>query len=440
MPISSDSISKFISIRKNLLKRISTILIIKITGIALEFATHLSIARYLGIQHYGTFIYAFTWIALLAPLSALGFDAAAIRFIPQYSAHSHYGALRGFILYSFKKVTFTSLLLASVTVIASLIIFQSGQKPFLKASLLLGAPLVPLLAWARLRQGLLRGFKYPVLAELPDIVIRPLIILTLILIAVLLGWPAHTADNIMLAFMIAVATSSLFGFYWISQQLTLSTKNATSEYTDVHIWKKVCLSLLAIAGTQIIYGQTDILMIGSMLDTTAAGIYAASARLAGFIGFGLIAVNTLVAPMASELYTKKDLKQLQSLLTFTVRLAFAFALIVGIFISSLATILLGLFGDEFVGGRFALYILLVGNLSSVAAGSVGFLSISTGYHFQAAIIMALGAIMNILLNAILIPILGIEGGAIATAISTFTWNLLLLRLVHSRLGLWPCIK
>ena len=48
-------------------------------------------------------------------------------------------------------------------------------------------------------------------------------------------------------------------------------------------------------------------------------------------------------------------------------------------------------------------------------------------------------LLNIALNATLIPMYGIEGAAIATAISLVTWNLLLWCWVTYRLGLQPGI-
>ena len=51
-------------------------------------------------------------------------------------------------------------------------------------------------------------------------------------------------------------------------------------------------------------------------------------------------------------------------------------------------------------------------------------------------IMVLVAAMNIGLNMLLIPVLGIEGGAIASMISVATWNLGMLVAVRTMLLFW----
>jgi O-antigen/teichoic acid export membrane protein len=50
-----------------------------------------------------------------------------------------------------------------------------------------------------------------------------------------------------------------------------------------------------------------------------------------------------------------------------------------------------------------------------------------------------GALLNVVLNAVLIPPFGLLGAAVATAIATATWNLWMLVEVHRRHGLNPTV-
>ena len=59
----------------------------------------------------------------------------------------------------------------------------------------------------------------------------------------------------------------------------------------------------------------------------------------------------------------------------------------------------------------------------------------TGHQNLTARILALGAVLNVLLNLVLVPRLGLEGGAVATTVALAAWNAMAVWAVWSRLGL-----
>jgi len=54
---------------------------------------------------------------------------------------------------------------------------------------------------------------------------------------------------------------------------------------------------------------------------------------------------------------------------------------------------------------------------------------------QAGAIFAVSAAVNIILNAFLIPLLGLRGAAISTAFTTVFWNITMLAYVQQRIGI-----
>jgi O-antigen/teichoic acid export membrane protein len=83
---------------------------------------------------------------------------------------------------------------------------------------------------------------------------------------------------------------------------------------------------------------------------------------------------------------------------------------------------LSLFGEEFKTGSIALIILCFIHLINSAVGSVGIIMQMTGKQKQYQYIAIISLGINLLLNFILIPQYGINGAAIATAISLSLWN------------------
>ena len=179
----------------------------------------------------------------------------------------------------------------------------------------------------------------------------------------------------------------------------------------------------------LVANQTDTIMIGIIIGTEQAGVYNVASRIAGLTAFVLLAINTFLAPLISELYTKQENSELQTLVRAGARIAAVVSLLVVIGLIVLGKVLLGLFGEGFANGYSPLVILAVSQFINALAGSVGLIMIMTGYEAQATKIITGSAVLNIVLNLALIPMFGIVGAAIATTITTILWNFLMFRFV-----------
>lgn len=83
--------------------------------------------------------------------------------------------------------------------------------------------------------------------------------------------------------------------------------------------------------------------------------------------------------------------------------------------------------------------LILGQLVNVGSGSVGYLLLMTGHQSQAALVMSVTAIVNIVLNLVMIHWFGIFGAGLATALSLVLWNVWLHAIVVKRLNVHPSI-
>ena len=70
-----------------------------------------------------------------------------------------------------------------------------------------------------------------------------------------------------------------------------------------------------------------------------------------------------------------------------------------------------------------------------AAGPVGYIMALSGHERVSAKVFGASAALNLVLNAIGIPVLGMEGAAIATAVTMAFWNVWLILEVRRRLGI-----
>ena len=81
-------------------------------------------------------------------------------------------------------------------------------------------------------------------------------------------------------------------------------------------------------------------------------------------------------------------------------------------------------------------ILIVGQMMNAFAGSVGYLLNMTGGQKIMRNIAGIAALLNIVLNTLLIPSYGINGAAYASAISLASWNVLAVIYIKQHYGFY----
>ncbi len=162
-------------------------------------------------------------------------------------------------------------------------------------------------------------------------------------------------------------------------------------------------------------------------------------RTAELVAFALTAINSIFAPSIAALYARGDRSGVQTMVTTTAWWATLSALVIALPLFALPGLVLSLFGDGFASGSAALRILLLGQLVNATAGSVGVMLTMTGHERQAAVVMMVAAAGQIGLSVALIPRFGVEGAAVANAVSLIGWNLALAVPTWRKLRIVPSI-
>lgn len=403
----------------------------KVLGMGLGFVLQVFMARMLGVDEFGFYMYALAWVSIAMMLALLGYDTAVLRFIARYQAQQDWGKLRGALRHAMQWVLAAGLV---ATALAFLLIWLLGDRlePGLAPVMFAAAPLIPLFALSSLRQSALRGYKQVFRAELPDSVFRPLLIMALV--AALWAWQGRVdATQAMLVQIAAALAAFILGGWWLHRATPAGVHAAVPEYDGE--WVRVALPMLLIAGLHLILKQTDVVMIGTLANARDAGIYAAMVRLSDLAVFGLTAANAITAPMISELYSSGRRAELQRLLTLSSRAVLVFTLAVGAVLVVGGHWIAALFGPEFTSGVGALWILLAAQVVNAATGPVGYLMTMTGHQNAVLVIQGLAAAINVALNWLLIPLYGMAGAAIATATAIVFWNVVMFVYVNRQLGL-----
>lgn len=413
------------------------VLLTKILGAGLAFVSQILFARIMGIHQYGVYAVIWTWLGILALSAEMGLGQTVVKYIAIYSERNQWAYMKGLIRKATSLVISTGIIVA---IIAGIILWMLGSSvdDQFRSAFYVGLAAIPLLALLSIRCAILQGFKFAVLAQLPNDIVRVVATATIALFASW-GLGVQLSATLMIAISIsALLIAHVAGYSFQVAILPINVKQAVVTY-ETREWIKTAVPILFIAGTFSIMSSTDVIMLGALTGVENAAKYSVTARIITLISFGLAAVNMVVAPHIARLYSNRCLEEMRHLIKFSTRGVFAYTFLVVIMLLIAGQKLLILFGSEFVDGYSALLILLGGQLVNAFCGSVGVLMTMTGHQLEAAKVYITAAILNIFLNVLFIPPFGIEGAAAATALTTIFWNLVLLMRVRKKISVDPTI-
>lgn len=399
----------------------------RVAGAGLGFLSQILLARVLQASGYGVYIYALTWINLVAIGGAMGFTTASVRFVSEYRGQGKWKLFRGYLSYSRSTVLKASAFLAVAALGVALFLKQLGYASHI-STFAIACFMLPVMTQVKIRAAELRGLKWVVWSQLPEKMIRLVVLILGVLFLAygsnisvsapwamgvhLLGWVA----GLTLVFLIA------------KRAFPCEATHGASEGRSEE-WLSTSRDMMLIAGFNLVLFQADTIMVGALAGTTDAGLYAVASKLASLMIFVLLAVNSILGPVAAELQAQGKTVQLQRIVTFATWGIFIPSVLVGVGLLYFDVQALGVFGEEFVQSDDALKLLIGGQLVNAMAGPANLLLNMTGHQRMSAKILGGSAVLNIVLNATLIPLFGFVGAALATAITMLVWNSLAVWMV-----------
>ena len=354
----------------------------------------------------------------------------SLRFTAAYSESTQWGLVRGVWRWIVLWLLTYSTVVAGALAVCVGLYSRSGN---FAETLYLSALLIFLIPLTSFLGGALRGLKYTILGQLPEFIVRPASFLILISAVLLLGRPEHLSpQQIMALHVLAALFAVVLGWLWLRPRTPVELPACPPLY-ESDTWRRAAYRLCFMAGMAVINNQADILMLGWLAHPEDVGVYRVAVQGSLLVSFVLAAVNLVIAPQIARLHTQGRHAALQRLLTWSARASLVGSLPIALAFWFIGRLLLErLFGSAFASAYWALAILTFGQMVNVAMGSVGSVLNMTGHERESAIGSTAAACVNVALNAILIPTFGINGAAIAGAISMTLWNVVLAWYVYRR--------
>jgi O-antigen/teichoic acid export membrane protein len=362
------------------------------------------IARYLGPEQFGLLNFTAALIGLFGALAAMGLQGIVVRDIVQNPACREDTLGSAAVLQLLGGAAAYTLLLATVfylrpqDVLSQLVAAILGAVVLLKAFEVVGY-------WFESQVQ----SKYTVWVQNAAFLIFAGIKAVLILTG---------------ASLISFAWAILAEAFVVALAMTLALHRFGPPLTSLRISYRRCCTLLK-AGWPLmlssiavmIYMKIDQIMIGQMLGNDAVGIYSAAVRISEIWYFIATAVAASVLPSILEAKKNNEAQyrqRLQALFDLMTWIAIIVALPVTFFATPLVTMLFGADYSE-AGGVLAIHVWATVFVYLGVAGGNWFLA--ENQQLISLQRTALGAAVNVLLNIVLIPMLGVVGAAWATLIS-----------------------
>ncbi len=413
------------------LKSAVQVFAIRVAGAALAYVSMVFLARVLGARDFGIYAYVSVVVMLLGIAFSFGFNTSAVRFVASYLARGKQRRLAGFLKQSFALVAGLSVLGAMIG--AGLVLaLRDLIAPYYVAPLLIGMLCVPL--WALLNQfeATARALGWINTAFVPNYILRPLLLVAGVGAIVLAGGKPDAIGAICALIGgcgVAVLVQGVLVYSGVRSHL----REGKPAFHTRH-WFTISLSFLMIDGFRMLLDNTDVLLIGKLLDPDAVAVYFAVIRTGGLVAFVSFSVIALAVPKFAEIHSTGTREDLQKLVSNVIQLMFWPSLLAAGALALIGPYILELFGTDFGAGYPTMLVVLAGLVLRAASGPVEYLLSMTGHQRDTLRVYAVAAIANIALNLVLIPALGIIGAAIGSYVAMLGANAWLYVLVRKRLG------
>lgn len=409
--------------------------LLKFANAGLGFGVAVFLARGLGAEGYGIYSTAFVIASVCAILAQFGLRNLVVRETAAAESTQEWGRLCTVWTWASRRALLFSMSVVVLGAIVGILLRERYTESQLW-TYFLALALVPLLALGALRAGALQGLRKVVLAQLPEMLVKPGLMLV-VAFALALGWPLPAQPAYAMAGqLIAVGGAFALGAYLLRRARSDPAGQERSFTPPSKKWWFAALSMAFAAGMNQINNYADILVLGVFHPAEEIGLYRVAFQTAMLVVFGLQIVGSVTAPHFARLHAENNFDRLQAFVTLAARFSFFFALTVAcVWFWFGSTFLSLVFGRAYMESQTPLQLLLIGQVVNAFFGPIGLLMNMIGYEKYVARLMFAAAMLNLILNFLLVPTLGSIGAAAATAITLTVWNTGFWYICRTRAGI-----
>src|SRR3989338_536412 len=392
---------------KKAIKNFIIITIFTLSAALVSYIYRIFLARSLTVEEYGLFFSVFSLVALIYSFRDISFYESLTKFIPEFKVNKDEKSIKE----SFVYVTIIGFIMSIIIFILFIIFSGFLAKNYIHD--VASMPLIILVAISFILYGgelllkqTFQGYQEMILFSTIGL-FKSVFIFALTYVFLKLGLGLI---GISYAYILApVLTITIYSFIFFKKVFPnfFLIKINYNKPLLKRLFRFAIPTFLGV-GFGVIITYTDIIMLTLFSGVFYVGLYNIALPTANFLAYITIGFRNVIYPLSSELWSKKHMEHLSQ------GIVFIHILIILIFFSEI--IIKTLFGQEYIGANntlkilsIGIFILSVAQINYAVLAGIGKPELNTKTSFIAAL-------LNIVLNAILIPFFNIIGAALATLI------------------------
>ena len=226
----------------------------------------------------------------------------------------------------------------------------------------------------------------------------------------------------------------LFTIQWKNNRFSFNI-----SLKDLQLKEMLSFGLYVLVGgaSVMIVTRLDMMMIASLLDLEQVAFYTVAFFIGNAIKVPGKSIVSISIPLISKAWEEKDLKTIQSLYSKSsinqLIIGGVFFLCVWLNIDEIFSLL----PNKFSHGKWVVLFIGLSQLFNISTGINGVIIVNSKHYRYDLITNVILVFLTIGTNYFFIPIYGINGAAMATAISVLLFNLIRLVLIKVKMNMHP---
>ena len=393
--------------------------------------------KYLSVSQIGFYRLILDSAILLSPFAQAGIMQGIVRFYPKYKQKEKKEFELFAIIFLFCSVLFFSLILIVFKQeILSLLFSDNSSKVEEYYDLLIF--LIIILSIIALYEGFARAKTSIILVNfLKDVYIRLLTALSIFLYFT----EFLSYNGLLYSLLVIYGSATIILVIQTSYQHQITASFSFSELPWVRVKEIIKYNFFMVisAGSNLVVGKIDSLMVSAFLGLAENGVYTTLFYVAVVVEIPKRAVSQIVVSLYSKAFADSKLNEVKVLYVKTAinQLIIGILLYLGIIVNLDNLFFFIPNGEVYAVGKWIIVIVGASRVLDMAAGSNGELIVmSKHYQFNVAAIASL-AILTIVTNLLFIPAFGINGAAFASFISLAIFNLVKMGFIYKKFKFLP---
>jgi O-antigen/teichoic acid export membrane protein len=405
---------------------------IRVAAAGVVFLSQIALARWMGGFEFGVYVSVWTWLLLAGDTVHLGLPLTAQRFIPEYTHHSDFDGLRGFLIGT-HWLTFGIATVFAAAGAGLVFTLTPWLDPHTVLPFYLACASLPFYTLSLMCDGLARSYNWIGLALAPHSLLRPAVLFALMAIAYFAGLPID-ARTVMIALALAIWSTSLLQLLLVDRRLATVVPRGPRRF-ESRRWFGMSLPIIVMWSIYTMLAYADVLILQQFRPPEEVAHYYAAVKTLMLVGFIHFSVSAAVAHRFTALHVAGDRAELAAFVAKSVRWTFWPSLAATLVMLALGKPLLWLFGPAFTVGYPFMFILAVGLMARAAIGPAERLLNMLNEQRVCAVIYAVAFAANAGVCVTLAPKYGGMGAAIATSAAIVLESAMLLWVAKRRLGM-----